>query len=30
MISYKGITISPLELFMRSGLTSVSKVVKVR
>jgi repressor of nif and glnA expression len=28
MISYEGTTISPLELFIRSGLTSVLKVVK--
>jgi len=28
MISYEGTTISPLELFIRSGLTSVMKVVK--
>ncbi|MCL7393381.1 MAG: NrpR regulatory domain-containing protein [Thaumarchaeota archaeon] len=28
MISYEGTTISPLELFVRSGLTSVLKVVK--
>jgi repressor of nif and glnA expression len=28
MISYEGTTISPLELFVRSGQTSVLKVVK--
>jgi repressor of nif and glnA expression len=28
LISYEGTTISPLELFIRSGLTSVMKVVK--